>query len=127
MGIKHLDKFKNIGHHNHACDYIKEVRDLSMATDLLKAQHIGIRDLKEHLSTRVLNEPLVITDRGTPVSVNLPYSDMLELVDILDELSDPGIVETILEGKKAIKEGTEGVPVSNLFDRIKAQRNEIRG
>lgn len=98
---------------------------MNIAADLLKAQHIGIRDLKEHLSTKVLNEPLVITDRGTPVSVNLPYTDVLELVDIINELSDPGIVETILEGKKAIKEGAEGTPVSNLFDRIRAERNEI--
>jgi len=100
---------------------------VGIATDLLKAQHIGIRDLKEHLSTRILNEPLVITDRGTPVSVNLPYSEVLVLVDILDEISDTGTVETVLEGREAIKEGVEGVPVSNLFDKIRAQRNEIRG
>lgn len=82
---------------------------MSIATDLLKAQHIGIRDLKEHLSTRVLNEPLIITDRGTPVSVNLPYSDVLELVDILDEISDSKTIETVLEGREAIKEGIRGL------------------
>jgi PHD/YefM family antitoxin component YafN of YafNO toxin-antitoxin module len=93
---------------------------MSIAVDLFKADHIGVSDLKEHLSTRLLNKLLVITDRGTPVSVNLPYSDVLELLDILDELTDPETVKIIKEGREAIEAGTEGVPVSNLFDRIRA-------
>jgi len=98
---------------------------MSVATDLLKAHHIGIRDLKGHLSTSFLNEILVITDRGTPVSVNLPYSDVLELVEILDELSDPETIATIQEGRKAIKTGTKGIPVANLFSKITTAVNEI--
>ena len=95
---------------------------MSIATDLLKAHRIGIRDLKEHLSTKVLNEFLVITDRGIPVSVSLPYSDVLELVDILDELSELETIATIQEGRKAIETGTKGISVSNLFKRMKAKR-----
>ena len=95
---------------------------MSVATDLLKANHVGIRDFKEHLSGEFLNETLVITDRGTPVSVNLPYSDVLELMDILDELSDPGTVKAVQEGRKAIKAGAEGIHVSKVFDRIRAKR-----
>ena len=97
-----------------------------IATDLLKAQHIGIRELKEHLSTKFLHETLVITDRGAPISVNLPYSDMLELTDILDELADLETITTIQEGRKAIKRGSKGIDISNLFKRIQKKRvNEI--
>jgi PHD/YefM family antitoxin component YafN of YafNO toxin-antitoxin module len=95
---------------------------MSVATDLLKANRVGIRDLKEHLSGKFLKETLVITDRGTPVSVNLPYSDVLELMDILDELSDPGTIKAVQEGRKAIKAGVEGIPVSKVFDRIRSKR-----
>lgn len=95
---------------------------MGIATDLLKANRVGIRDLKEHLSGEFLNETLVITDRGTPVSVNLPYSDVLELMDILDELSDPGTVKAVQEGRKAIKAGVEGIPVSKVFDKIRTKR-----
>lgn len=95
---------------------------MSIAADLLKAHHIGIRDLKEHLSTKFLNETLVITDRGTPVSVNLPYSDLLELIDILDELSEPETIKAVQEGRKAIKAGTKGTPVSTVFNRIRTKR-----
>ena len=92
---------------------------MSIATDLLKAQHIGIRDLKEHLSKVNLERPLVITDRGQPVSVNLPYEDIMELVDILDELTDPQTIATIIEAREAVKAGAKGIPVSKLFKKLR--------
>lgn len=87
---------------------------MSIAVDLLKAEHIGIRDLKAHMSTKLLNNLMVITDKGKPVSVNLPYQDLLELMDILDELTDPGTMAAINNGREAIRSGEEGIPVSNL-------------
>ena len=95
---------------------------MSTAVDILKADHIGVRDLKEHLSAKLLNNLLVITDRGNPVSVNLPYADVLELLDILDELTDLETIKTIAEGREDIKAGSEGIPVSNLFNSIRAKR-----
>ena len=95
---------------------------MSIAVDLLKAQRIGIRDFKEHVSTKLLDNLLVITDRGNPVSVNLPYSDVLELMDIIDELSDVETISTIAVGREQIREGAEGVPVANLFDRLRSKR-----
>lgn len=95
---------------------------MGIASDLLKAEHIGVRDIKEHLSTKLLNKILVITDRGEPVSVNLPYSDVLELVDIIDEMTDLETMATVSEARKAIREGTKGILVSRLFKKIRAQR-----
>jgi hypothetical protein len=57
-----------------------------------------VRDFKTQLSSKLLGDLLVITDRGKPVSVNLPYSDVLELIDILDELTDPETLAMIAEG-----------------------------
>lgn len=95
---------------------------MSIAIELLKAPHIGIRDIKEHLSRRLLKDMLVITDRGDPISVNLPFSDVLELADIMDELTDLETVATVQEGKKVIGEGRRGVAVVQLFKRIRAKR-----
>jgi hypothetical protein len=94
---------------------------MSIAVDLLKANHVGIRDIKEHLSTRLLKDILVITDRGRPVSVNLPYSDVLELVDIIDEVTDLDTVSAVSVARKAIREGAKGIPVANLFSRIRSR------
>ena len=95
---------------------------MSVATTLLKADHVGVRDLKEHLSVKVLNKPLVITERGVPISINLPYSDALELVDLLDEIGDSQTLAIIDEGRKAINTGVKGISVSRLFNRIRAKR-----
>ena len=95
---------------------------MHIATDLLKASHIGIRDLKGQLTTKFLQTPLIITDRGIPISVNLPYSDLLELVDILDEIADVETVKTVQEGRQATKAGAKGISVSYLFKRIRENR-----
>ena len=95
---------------------------MSIAADLLKAHRIGIRNLRENLSTKFLSEVLVITDRGTPISVNLPYSDVLELIDMLDELTDLETRATVDEGRRVIETGAKGVSVSSLFSRIRAKR-----
>lgn len=92
---------------------------MSIAADFLKASHVGIRELKTRLSTEFLSNPLVITDRGEPVSMNLPYSDMLELIDILDEFSDMETFEAVREGRRAITSGVKGIPVSNLFRKMR--------
>jgi len=92
---------------------------MGIATDLLKAERVGIRELKKKLSASFLKKPLIITDRKTPVSVNLPYSDMLELIDILDELSDVETLNIVKEGRKAIYSGAKGISVSDVFEKRK--------
>ena len=89
---------------------------MSIAVDLLKSEHIGIRDLKEHMS-KVLKKrkTFIVTDRGVPINVILPYSDIVELADIMEELSDSKTIEIVREGRLAIKSGSKGVPVSRLF------------
>lgn len=94
---------------------------MNAATILLRAEHIGVRDLKDHLS-RVLkrNGPTIVTDNGKPQNVILPYGDVVEMVDILDELRDPETLKIIQEARGAIKKGAKGRLVSKLFGKIKA-------
>ncbi|MFH1962092.1 MAG: hypothetical protein ABIJ30_04340 [bacterium] len=94
---------------------------MSIAAELLTAPHVGIRDIKEHLSICLFKDMLVITDRGVPVSVNLPYSEVLELVDIMDELTDLETVATVRESREAIYEDAKGIPVAQLLKRIRAR------
>ena len=92
---------------------------MSIAVDLLKTNHVGIRELKGHLTAKSLKEPLVITDRGIPISVSLPYSDVLELIDILEEVSDPKTMALVREGRQAVKNGAKAIPVANLFQKMR--------
>lgn len=98
---------------------------MGIAINLLKAPHIGVRDLKENLSKFLRgNAPLVITDHGRPVDVILPYEDMMNLVDIVDEITDAGTLKTVLEGKKAVSSGASGVAVARLFKAVRAKRKK---
>ena len=91
---------------------------MNIATNILKSPHVGIRDLKIHLSSLLKKGSLIVTERGKPVNVILPYSDMIELLDMLDEITDPGTIKTIQEGRKAISTGVKGIPVSNVFKKL---------
>ena len=92
---------------------------MSIAADLLKASHIGIREFKGQITAKSLKEPLVITDRGIPISVSLPYSDVVELVDILEEIADPKIVSLVQEGRRTIKNGAKIIPAADLFRKMR--------
>jgi len=94
---------------------------MNIASALLRAPHKGIKYLKEHLSTKYLDRLLVITDHGEPVSVSLPYGELLEIMDILDELSDRETLKNVQEGREAIKAGVKGIPVSHLFDEVETE------
>ncbi|MCK4947642.1 MAG: hypothetical protein KAS46_04635 [Candidatus Aureabacteria bacterium] len=94
---------------------------MSIAVNLLKASHVGVRDFREHLSGYLKKKAFfVITERGEPSNVVLPYKDMIELLDIVDELSDPATVEAVLEGSKAVKSGKKGVSAARFLKSAKA-------
>lgn len=98
---------------------------MSIILDLLKAEHIGARAFRNRLFEFLKgNDPLVITEYGQPVRVVLDYAEMLGLLDILDELSDPETVEAIREGRKAIASGTKRIPATELFNQIRSSRKK---
>jgi len=95
---------------------------MSVAVNLLKANHVGVREFREHLSGYLKKKDFcVITERGEPANVMLPYEDMLELLDIIDELSDPGTVNAVLEGNKAIKTGKKGISAARFLKEAKGK------
>ena len=96
---------------------------MKIAMNLLKADHVGVRDLKTNLSKRLKsNRPLVVTDHSQPVKVIIAYEDMLDLLDMLDELTDPDTVKNVLEGRKAIAAGAKGIPVSRTIQKWRKEK-----
>ncbi|MFH1504217.1 MAG: type II toxin-antitoxin system prevent-host-death family antitoxin [Candidatus Omnitrophota bacterium] len=96
---------------------------MSTTLDFLKAEHIGARAFRNHLFEFLKDdEPLVITEHGRPVRIMLDYKEMLGLLDMLDELSDPETIEAICEGRKAIAAGTKGVPAADLIKKYKTKK-----
>ena len=94
--------------------------------DLLKADHIGVRDLKSNLSKRLkAHGPLVVTDHSQPVKVLMDYNDVLNLLDMLDELSDPEMIKVVHEGRKAIASGVKGIPVLKILKKWRKNNDSL--
>lgn len=95
---------------------------MNLSSEILKSEYIGIRELRENLSKKLQTQKtLIITEHGEPVNVILPYTDLIELLDIIDEISDNGSVKAITNGRQSIKAGNKGVSFNNLANRIKKQ------
>ncbi|MDP8299140.1 MAG: hypothetical protein P9L88_04480 [Candidatus Tantalella remota] len=97
---------------------------MSVSTDLLKAHKVGMRDFKAHISKDYLGKIVIVTSGGDPVSVNIPYEEVLEMVDLLDEITDEETMRMVEEGRKSIGSGTKGIPVSKSFKKIRAKRKK---
>jgi prevent-host-death family protein len=98
---------------------------MTAANVLLKARNVGVRKFRNRASRFVKSHRiLVITEHGKPTAVLMPYSDMLDIVDTLDELRDKNAIETIAEGRKAIASGAKGISVSKVFKRIKKRKKK---
>ena len=96
---------------------------MTLTSALLHARYIGVRDLREHLSKRLKErKAIVVTEHGTPTKVILPYQDVLELIEVLDEFQDKAAIQAVQEGRKAVKAGNEGIPVGRLFNQIRESR-----
>ena len=80
--------------------------------ELMKARYVGVRDLKTHLSALLdKNKPLIVTERGRPRHFVIPYGEMIEIVDILKEASDPKLVAEVERARDSYKKG-HAVPLN---------------
>ena len=93
---------------------------MSVAVDILSSEHVGVRELRDNLSRIVhKSKPVIVTDRGVPAKVLLPYSDMVELLEIIDEIFDRDVAKTVSMARKTIARGVRGVPVAALFKKLR--------
>ena len=96
---------------------------MTLATMILRAKSVGVRNFRDAASRFVReHKPIVITERGVPESVLLPYDAVLELVDLLEELNDRELLKDIAEGRRAIRAGAKGIPASEAFRKYKRER-----
>lgn len=92
---------------------------MSIATQLLRAEPIGIRELKTHLSAVLKRaRPRVVTERNRPSHFLIPYDDMVEIVEALEELSNARLTSQVAEGRASYRAG-KSVPLARLAKDLK--------
>ena len=89
------------------------------ATSLVrKAKPVNVRDAQAQLSKLIRSKtPTMVLSHGKPVSFLVPYEDMLNFVDTLDELKDKKLLREIERAR--IEYGqAKAVPAGRLFRKM---------
>ncbi|MBU4251979.1 MAG: type II toxin-antitoxin system Phd/YefM family antitoxin [Candidatus Omnitrophica bacterium] len=101
---------------------------MSAVIDLIKAEHVGVRELRDHLCEFMKDKKpaIVVTERGQPVRVIVPYAKMVELLEFFDEVSDSDTMRNIHEGAEAIKKGSQGVSFSGTYKKYRSAGQAVK-
>ncbi|TBR25520.1 type II toxin-antitoxin system Phd/YefM family antitoxin [bacterium] len=89
--------------------------------ELLKARHVGIRELKDNLSGIMHSkEPVVATDHGQPLKAVVDYGDLVALLELVKDLTDDRMMKSVGRGVKAMAKGG-GTSAGPALDRLRRE------
>lgn len=89
------------------------------ATHLLrKAKPVNVREAQAQLSKLIRSKlPAMVLSHGKPVSFLVPYEDMLDLVESLEELKDQKLLGEIARARGEYTQG-KAIPVERLLKKL---------
>ena len=91
---------------------------MSSADLLRKAKPVNVREAQAQLSKLIRSKaPSMVLSHGKPVSFLVPYEDMLDLVETIDELKDKKLLEEIARSRAEYAHG-KAVPAERLFKKM---------
>jgi antitoxin (DNA-binding transcriptional repressor) of toxin-antitoxin stability system len=91
---------------------------MSSASLLRKARPVNVREAQAQLSKLIRSKsPSMVLSHGKPVSFLVPYEDMLDLVETLEDLKDKRLLGEIARSRAEYAEG-KAVPAETLFKRL---------
>lgn len=91
---------------------------MTAASILRKAKPVNVREAQARLSQLIKSKsPSMVLSHGKPVSFLVPYEDMLDLLDTLQELKDTTLLQEIARARDEYASGKE-VPAERLFRKM---------
>ena len=91
---------------------------MSASNLLRKAKPVNVREAQAQLSKLIRSKsPSIVLSHGKPVSFLVPYEDMLDLVDALDELKDKKLLGEVARARTEYVQG-KAVPAERLFKKM---------
>ncbi len=95
---------------------------MTLTASLLKAPHIGVRDLRSNLSKMLRSsKTLIVTDHGQPKRVILPYGIIVGIAEMLGELDDRELADSVKLSRKARNAGVKPIAVAGSFKKFKSR------
>lgn len=98
------------------------MQQVSLA-ETIKKKFIGADDLRRDLSDILENMPgadsqLIVTQHGKPKAILLDLNTYLQLVDIQEDVIQPGYVDSLYKELNAVKKG-KGISHEKLVEKLK--------
>ena len=91
---------------------------MSSSNLLRKARPVNVREAQAQLSKLIRSKsPSMVISHGKPVSFLVPYEDMLDLVEALDELKDKKLLGEVARARTEYAQG-KTVPAERLFKKM---------
>jgi antitoxin (DNA-binding transcriptional repressor) of toxin-antitoxin stability system len=82
---------------------------------LREAKPVNVREAQAKLSSLIgSKKPSLVLSHGKPVSFLVPYEEMLDLLEMIDELKDKRLIEQIAEARSKYA-GGKSVPAERRF------------
>jgi antitoxin (DNA-binding transcriptional repressor) of toxin-antitoxin stability system len=91
---------------------------MSSTNMLRRARPVNVREAQAQLSKLIRSKsPSMVLSHGKPVSFLVPYEDMLDLVESLEELKDKKLLGEIVRARNEYARG-KAVPAERLFKKM---------
>ncbi|MEK6683611.1 MAG: hypothetical protein AABY46_03030 [Nitrospirota bacterium] len=85
---------------------------------LRQSKPVNVREAQATLSRLIRSKkPSLVLSHGKPVSFLVPYEEMLELLERLDDLKDQKLLDEIARARLEYAEG-KAVPAERLFRKM---------
>jgi antitoxin (DNA-binding transcriptional repressor) of toxin-antitoxin stability system len=85
---------------------------------LRQSKPVNVREAQATLSRLIRSKnPSLVLSHGKPVCFLVPYEEMLDLLEMLDDLKDRKLLEEIARARSEYTEG-KAVPVERLFRKM---------
>ena len=98
--------------------YIFEIGKMGVKSLLKEAKPVNVREAQAGLSRLIRSKTAsLITSHGKPVSFIVPYEEMLDLLERLDELKDQKLMNEMARARSEYVEG-KAVPAERLFKKM---------
>jgi antitoxin (DNA-binding transcriptional repressor) of toxin-antitoxin stability system len=91
---------------------------MTVVSLLRKAKPVNVREAQAKLSQLIRSKsPSMVLSHGKPVSFLVPYEEMLDLVEMLDELKDTKLLHEIARARGEYARG-KSVPAERLLRKM---------
>ncbi|MBI5410585.1 MAG: hypothetical protein HZA21_01185 [Nitrospirae bacterium] len=92
---------------------------MTTAALLRKAKPVNVREAQAKLSQLISSKvPSLVLSHGKPVSFLMPYEEMLDLVEMLEELKDQKLLKEIAKARSEYAQG-KSVSAERLFQKMR--------